>query len=213
MPQLATKDPAPGSVADGLPRNQFGEVDMSTQFAEFLSETGRPPEETTIDAKLLRASQDELNGAKVAGIADAIASGAFDPTTGRIWVTSDNYVIDGHHRWAATVAEEYATGSTINIPVRRLDMDIGTALTTATYWTEEMGIAGAGLTAKYRLALEAAALGLKIPKTSIPLLNRKDTLALGIKFDDSEPRDDSGRWTSGGGRRVDGEHGRVHRRG
>jgi hypothetical protein len=182
MPQLATKDPAPGSVADGLPRNQFGEVDMSTQFAEFLSETGRPPEETTIDAKLLRASQDELNGAKVAGIADAIASGAFDPTTGRIWVTSDNYVIDGHHRWAATVADEYATGTTINIPVRRLDMDIGTALTTATYWTQEMGIGGASLTAKaYRLMVEAAALGIS------------------MKFDDSEPRDDAGRWTSGGG--------------
>ena len=148
MPQLATTDPVPGSLADQQPRNAFGEVDLSGQFAEFLAQTGRPPVEEMVNAATLRASQDQLNGAKVAGIVDAIEAGTYDVTTGRIWITSDNYVIDGHHRWAAAVAETYSSGNPVELPVRRLDMDIGTALTTANYWTEENGIQGRSLTAK-----------------------------------------------------------------
>lgn len=139
MPQLGGT-PEPGSPADKFPKNKEGEVDLSDEFKSYLEDIGVEVEEGQMDAKFLRASQNELNGAKVAGIRDAIHTGKFDTSRGTLFISKDDYVIDGHHRWAATVGEEYAEGKNLNINVRRIDMDILSVLALANDWSEKMGV-------------------------------------------------------------------------
>lgn len=57
-------------------------------------------EEVDIKATDLKATQGEINATKVVGMAQAMASGK---TLGGALpvVSSDGYVLDGHHRWAA----------------------------------------------------------------------------------------------------------------
>lgn len=49
-------------------------------------------------------------------------------------------MIDGHHRWAASVAIDYTPGRDLDIPVYRIDTDIITALNMANEYAAEMGI-------------------------------------------------------------------------
>jgi hypothetical protein len=145
MPQLGG-EPVEGSRAAGFPRNKQGEVDLSEEFLTYLTEERKiAVEETTEAAEYLKASQNELNGAKVAGIARAVETGNFDPNRGTLFVSKDNYVVDGHHRWAAMVGVSIKEEKTIEMPVRRVDIDIISLLALANNWTKSMGIKQQGV--------------------------------------------------------------------
>lgn len=139
MPQLGGV-PTKGSPADSLPKDKKGAVDLTEGFIAHCKAEGIDVEEVTTLASHLRASQNELNGVKIAGMVGAAQSGKFDLSKGAIFVTKDNYVIDGHHRWAAAVVQNYRMDKHLRIPVHRLNMDIGKALTMANDYSEKMGI-------------------------------------------------------------------------
>ena len=138
MPQLKTKTPTPGSMADGLKRDKQGEVDLAPAFFDFLtSEKGVTVEpKKKIKASHLKATQGQLKGADVAGIMGAMERG--DLGEGSIIVTSDGYIVDGHHRWAATVALE-SEGKDFEIEVTTIDADIISVLEWANKWAPENG--------------------------------------------------------------------------
>jgi hypothetical protein len=138
MPQFATADPVPGSMADNLPRNAKGEVDLAPAFFDHLRRDRGVvvTEDVTVPASHLRASQNQLNGAKVAGMMGAMERGQMPP--GSIIVTSDGYVVDGHHRWAATVGRGLEGGGE-DITVTRIDADIVTVLEWANKFTRDNG--------------------------------------------------------------------------
>lgn len=140
MPQLAGT-PVPGSRADSMKKSKNGTVDLTAQFREHLESKGVAVVDTSIRADHLKASQNELNGPKVAGIARAIEAGEFNPNDDRIFVSSDNYVVDGHHRWAATAANGYESGEQIDLDVSQVDMEIIELLAEANNFAKEMGIA------------------------------------------------------------------------
>lgn len=55
----------------------------------------------------LRATQQELEQTKVMGMVESAKAGTFTPYStpdgkGAVQVTQDGYILDGHHRWAAT---------------------------------------------------------------------------------------------------------------
>jgi hypothetical protein len=138
MPQLGGH-PRPGSPADRLPRDpRDGGVDIGPLFIQSLRDRGIAVRRTTIDASYLRASQNELNGVKVAEISNLIEAGDRDPTP--IYVTRDDYVLDGHHRWAASVAIDIQRGQDVDLPVYQIDLDILTALDLANQFSAEMGM-------------------------------------------------------------------------
>ncbi|HUV09668.1 MAG TPA: zeta toxin family protein, partial [Acidimicrobiia bacterium] len=141
MPQLAGV-PLPGSPADALPRDKDGKVNIGPAFIEHMQKSGIASKVIPdVDASHLRASQNELEGGKVANISNAIESGKFNPADAPpIFTTADNYVIDGHHRWAAVVGAQYALDQHVTFPVQQLDTDIVTALAMATDFAEQMGI-------------------------------------------------------------------------
>ncbi len=54
----------------------------------------------------LHATQKEINQEKVMGMADAMQKGKFDPAKKPIITSKDQYILDGHHRWAALVFDD-----------------------------------------------------------------------------------------------------------
>jgi hypothetical protein len=145
MPQFSGV-PKPGSKADHFPKNAKGKVDLSAEFAKHLQKQGIGYQETQINAEFLKASQNQLNGEKVAGIANAFEAKAISPDDEPIWVSSDDYVVDGHHRWAAAVAYGIERGQDVDLSVRQVDSDIITVLDMANKWTADMGIPQADVT-------------------------------------------------------------------
>lgn len=147
MPQL-TGVPIPGSPADFMPKNDKGEVDLGPAFVSHLQHKGYTVQRDSVDASYLRASQDQLDGAKVAHYMTLIAQGDIDTTSDdwRVWTTGDDYIIDGHHRWAGTVGAEFKQGQGVPIAVMNVpDLDITTALAMAVDFTSQMGIPPRGV--------------------------------------------------------------------
>jgi HK97 family phage portal protein len=138
MPQLKGSNPVAGSPASTMPRNEKGEVDLGPGFVDHVRGRGIAVTDARIDASHLKSSQSELDAAKTLGIAQAMRDGTASEES--IFVTRDNYIIDGHHRWAATVSNEYIDGQMLTMPVRVLDIDIVTALGMADEYTAQQGM-------------------------------------------------------------------------
>lgn len=142
MPQLSGKVDkfVEGSKASKLEPDAKGEASINDQFRQHLIDTGVDVETTRIPADHLKATQNELNGAKVAGIAGAIEAGTYKEAT--LFVSRDGYVVDGHHRWAATLGADSRDGKLgdLDIPVDKIDMDILDILVEANKFAAEWGI-------------------------------------------------------------------------
>lgn len=139
MPQLTGK-PIPGSPADYMEKDDKGEVDLAPAFTSFLQNQGYVVEDGQTDAAMLRATQAELDGAKVAKFARIFGEGGYDMSM-PVWTTEDDYIIDGHHRWAGMVGGEFRSGETLEIPTKRIrNLDIVTALRLSIKFTSDMGI-------------------------------------------------------------------------
>lgn len=139
MPQLSGQ-PRPGSAADKLPKNDKGEVNIGEAFTSRLSEMGVDVSDRTIPAASLRASQKQLVGANVAWMMKNGSKIGLD--TGRIFVSKDGYVIDGHHRWAALVGLDSKDGALGDVPinVQQIDMPITEVLQFANAFADEVGV-------------------------------------------------------------------------
>jgi hypothetical protein len=144
MPQLSGV-PLPGSRADALPKNAKGEVDLGPHFREHLETLGYAVTDKDVRADHLRASQSQLNGGKIAGMSRAVEAGTLPP--GRIFTSNDDYVVDGHHRWAANVVEDLKDNEPgdITMPVTEIDADIITVLAAANDFAADWGIPQAGV--------------------------------------------------------------------
>jgi hypothetical protein len=142
MPQLSGV-PTKGSKADKLPKDDKGGVNLTPLFREHLEKSlGVDITDGTQKASFLRASQIELNGAKVAGMVEALDSGKQLGGDPRLFVSHDDYIVDGHHRWAANVGHDLADGKLgdIDMPIARVDMDIIELLDEANRFAADWGI-------------------------------------------------------------------------
>jgi hypothetical protein len=145
MPQFKSKNPVPGSEADKLPRDDNGEVDATREFLKHLEIGGvKSDPNAKILARKLKASQAEMEGAKVAGM---MLSNR-DPKKARITVTSDGYVLDGHHTWAAAVGRDAEDGNLDNdmeMEVVMVDMPMSQVYHLSVAWTKKFGLPAAGV--------------------------------------------------------------------
>lgn len=141
MPQMRGV-PVPGSYAATLKAGKkSGKVDLSADFIEHLKKQGIATELTKVRASHLRASQNQIVGARVVQLIKETQAGTRDLREKPIFVTRDNYVVDGHHHWAAIVGHGYAKNKDMQIPVYKLDMEIGQALAMANEFTKKSGLA------------------------------------------------------------------------
>lgn len=144
MPQLKA-EPVPGSVADRLPRAPGKTtVDAAEAFVAHLSREGiRVGAVEHVPAAALKATQRELVGPTVARM---MTDPKYDPAKEPIFISRDNYVLDGHHRWAAVVGRDAADNKLGDLTMRaiRVDAPISELLKVAKKWTKAVGLQGRG---------------------------------------------------------------------
>lgn len=139
MPQL-TGIPIPGSRADNLLRDAKGRVDLAPYFLEHLAKHGAIVHHDLEIASRLIASQNELDGAKVGRMMRRIKKGE---QVRELFVSDDNYIVDGHHHWAATVGLDTSNDieGELHMRIARVDMGIFELLALANEFANEWGIA------------------------------------------------------------------------
>lgn len=137
MPQLSGT-PQAGTPSDKLPRNKAGHVNVRDALLDSLAEKGIKIEKTEESAGRMRASQNQMDGGKVGEMLKSLEKGTLTPAP--LFISKENYVVDGHHGWAATVAKEYKEGKEIKIPVYRVDMPILDLLKYTTDFSSKMGL-------------------------------------------------------------------------
>ena len=129
---------------DGKPLKLPDEADIEGLFMEFLSDMGISIEEKRVPSSELKATQDQLVGTQVAGMAKAIKDGSMPKKVmeSPVFVTEDGYVLDGHHRWAALVAIDMEDGKQgdVDMPVRMIGADIGYILDLANAFCDMTGV-------------------------------------------------------------------------
>lgn len=165
MPQLKTKA-TPGSPAEELLRKQLEkkgkefnpkeEVDAEGAFLEHLKDKGvKFTTGESMDSTAMKATQNELVGAKVMSMVNALARPdevgipkEVQPKvraalTAPLIVSKDGYVLDGHHRWAAVAVMDLMKGNGQNptkIPVIRVDMNIEDLVQESNDWGNQFGL-------------------------------------------------------------------------
>lgn len=141
MPQFKGT-PVPGSPAARLPKDGKGEVDTEPIFRKQLKEEGIAITPKEIYSDNLKATQSELVGAKVAGMTKALEANPNNPgITAPIFVSNDNYVIDGHHRWAAVTSYAIKNGLPKKMKVEVIDLPIEEAIKKSNDFADMIGIA------------------------------------------------------------------------
>jgi hypothetical protein len=181
MPQTKSR-PVPGSPADKLTKDIKGFVDAAPQLIAHLESRGIKVERGTVPAAQLKASQSELVGADVAGM---MTSTTYDPGKHPIFISRDNYVIDGHHRWAAIVGRDAEDGKLGDLSMKtlRIDAPISEVLHIAREWSKKFGLSGRDMTARKNLSYR-----------------ERMTMLLDASWDpDLHPRAEDGKFTSGSG--------------
>lgn len=141
MPQLKGV-PSPGTRAAGMDADERGEVEVTKQFAQHLKSKGVKLHEGREKSVMLRPTQMEINGGKVGGMKKFLDGGGKFGGDPRFFVSRDNYILDGHHRWAALTAydlEDNKPGD-IDVPIVRIDMDIADLLDEANQFAADIGI-------------------------------------------------------------------------
>ena len=97
-------------------RKNMPQIDNMDDFVKDLKDEGYKISSEKIEAKKLKPTQTEFNMDKVKGM---ISSGKYKNKP--IVVTSDNYILDGHHRWKAHVeVEEDQPIIRVNMPFEKL---------------------------------------------------------------------------------------------
>ena len=118
------------------------EYDASKEFEAHLEKAGiKVGKPTKVAADKLLATQRNMQGEKVAGMMRSKDKSFLDEP---IYVSRDGYVVDGHHRWAATLGLDMKDGKLGNDQkqnVRVLDAPISQILKEANKFTTEFGIA------------------------------------------------------------------------
>jgi hypothetical protein len=94
-------------------------------------------ETTTVDPTTLKPWQCEVNGRKIAGMFRSWKESGV-PDEQRILVSSDGYVIDGHHTWAAAVGIKFVNSDT-SLPIYRLSITGKEAIDLSNQWADAHG--------------------------------------------------------------------------
>lgn len=210
MPQLKGV-PVEGSPAASMEVDKRGEVDLTAQFKQQLEGEGVAIQPRDFSVSTLKATQNELDGVKVAGIYTYLKGGGVIDSPPYL-VSKEGYILDGHHRWAAEVALDYSDNRPDwNITVDQVDESILPLLAQANAFAGEMGLPqvamqqGLGASVSpivyrigpWRFRVEGRKVSLVeegIVRDSV-LVDRYTLLA----YAEDQPRDDHGRWTGEGG--------------
>jgi len=134
----------------GIARKDMPQVpsNRKTEFLGILESRGVTVEREEVLASTLKPIQAEISGRTAGQIMRRIETSTDkflnDFDKGAIVVSSDGYVIDGHHRWAAYVGLEFAR-SPLKIRILRVNMRHRALIDATKKWNNAVGIEGLAL--------------------------------------------------------------------
>jgi hypothetical protein len=119
----------------GIPRKYMPQILKSedvTRFKKFLKKTYKvKTRRTTLTARNLHPSQGEISRKRIQRIKNMIErEGLLDKVTVPLVVSKNNYILDGHHRWAAYRVKK----PDYKLPVLQIDAPIKDILAMAVSW-------------------------------------------------------------------------------
>src|SRR5215471_656267 len=131
----------------GIPRVKMPQMDadQTKEFLQVLKDKGYKVSKEKTFANHLRATQNQLNGAKVAGIAEKMRNSPDKYKNLRLVVSKDDYILDGHHRWAGQIGLDSEDGKLSNdkkMKISRVNISITKLLEEANAFTGGKGAKG-----------------------------------------------------------------------
>jgi predicted ABC-type ATPase len=131
----------------GIPRVKMPQMDadQTKAFIKHLKDEGYDVKKESQRANHLRATQNQLNGAKVAGIAEKMRKDPEKYKNVRLVVSKDDYILDGHHRWAGQIgldSENNKLTAGKKMKVSRVNISITKLLEEANKFTGGKGAKG-----------------------------------------------------------------------
>lgn len=131
----------------GIPRNQMPQVpsDAKKEFVLAMEQRGAKATRGVADPKKLHPIQAEISASKASKIALSLEKrGIGSSDESRIIISKDNYVIDGHHRWAAVSLMSFSSPD-VRLPVIKIDMNHKDLIDATSAWNEATGIQSIGM--------------------------------------------------------------------
>jgi hypothetical protein len=141
-----------GDEGMGIARKDMPQI-PGKERDRFLSEIektkGITHEKEKVDPATLKPIQKEVSGSRAGAIYNKFAEEGGIPKNERILISSDGFVVDGHHTWAAAVGFGFDSPGT-EIPVYRLSVTAKEALAVSLEWAKENGYEGQAIDAKVK---------------------------------------------------------------
>jgi hypothetical protein len=130
-----------GDEGMGIARKDMPQVpsERRDEFLSDLSKAGTKTTKESIDPKTLKPIQKEVSASRSGAIYMRYKESGNIPDEQRILVSSDGYVIDGHHTWGAAVALSYDSADS-KLPIYRINLTAKEALAEANKWADSKGI-------------------------------------------------------------------------
>lgn len=185
-----------GGEGMGIPRKDMPQVppdQRDTFLADLKRDNGVTATAERVDPTLLKPIQKEVSGSRAGAIMQAFSTGI--PDAQRILISKDNFVIDGHHTWAAAVGLRFGNVER-TMPVYRLSATAIDALRLSLDWADAHGYEGQAMDAKPVAAKKALydeffeAWGASHEQGEFPV---------DVAEKDNPNHDDAGRFASGPG--------------
>lgn len=144
-----------GGEGMGIARKDMPQIPSKERdrfLAEIEKTDGVTFEKEKVDPTTLKPIQKEISGSRAGAIYNKFADDGGIPKNERILISSDGFVVDGHHTWAASVGFSFDKPGT-EIPVYRLSITGKEALKISNDWAKANGFEGQALDAKMKKAL------------------------------------------------------------
>ena len=144
-----------GDEGMGIARKDMPQI-PGKQRARFLKEIeesdGITAEKEKVDPTTLKPIQKEISSARSGAIYNKFRDDGGIPKDERILISSDGFVIDGHHTWGASVGFAFDNPGT-KLPVYRLSVTAEEALGVSREWATANGFEGQAIDAPAKKSL------------------------------------------------------------
>jgi ribosomal protein S18 acetylase RimI-like enzyme len=139
-----------GDEGMGIPRKDMPQIpgkERGRFLAEIEESDGITATAEEVDPTTLKPVQKEISAARSGAIFEKFREDGGIPPKERILISSDGFVIDGHHTWGASVAFAFDNPGT-KLPVYRLSVTAKEAMDISLEWSKENGFEGQAIDAK-----------------------------------------------------------------
>lgn len=144
-----------GDEGMGIARKDMPQI-PGKERARFLSEIeaseGITAEKEKVDPTTLKPVQKEISASRSGAIYNKFSDEGGIPKNERILISSDGFVIDGHHTWGASVAFAFDNPGT-ELPVYRLSVTAKEAMSVSLKWAKDNGFEGQAIDAPAKKSL------------------------------------------------------------